>query len=153
LFSVRTLVLFWLCACRSGGESSLDFSQQAPQLQALETRFRGAEAGDFLAPEVAAEAAALCPRLDRAHLIWEDTDRGILEVWGSGLDRVVTLATQSAEGRVHESLPHAEPEGSLRFAVACASCELVLGVLHEDRKVGCRGPGYSVTLSRGALVP
>lgn len=150
---MRTLALFWLCACSSGGDSTLDFSQQAPQLQALETRFRGAETGDFLAPEKAAEAVALCPRLDRARLDWEENDRGILEVWGSGLDRVVALATQESDGRVHESLPHADSEGSLRFAVACESCELVLGVLYDGRKVGCRGWGYSVTLRRGELVP
>ena len=150
---MRILALFWLCACSSGGESSLDFSSQAPQLQALETRFRGAETGGFLSPESAAEAVALCPRLERAQLAWEENERGILELWGTGLERVVTLATQESGGRVHESLPHLEAEGSLRFAVACASCELVLGVLYEDQKVGCRGWGYSVTLRRGELVP
>lgn len=131
------LCLSFLAACRCA---------EAPPPEArLFTGFRETPAGRALDAEAAAAARAACPRLTAAALSEAQGQLGLVSLRGEGLARVETVAAL-VDGRLTgEAIVHHEIDGSIRFAVGCPSCELVLGVRHPGGLVGCQGTGFSLT--------
>ena len=135
------VILTFFSACRCAAE---------PEAR-LFTQFREAPQGRSLDAEAEAAARAACPKVSAASLSEAQGQLGLVSLRGEGLERVETVAAV-VEGRLMgEAIVHHEADGSLRFAVGCPECELVLGVRHPVGLVGCQGPGRSVTRSGGQL--
>lgn len=146
--SPALLAMALLGACRYNKPTEMSFTE--PRVVGLYYGFRGQEHTELPA-ERAFTVRAACPRIERARYEPGEGELGTLSVWGVGLDRVSRLAAARV-GPLGESPPHAEADGSLRFAVGCRECELVMGMKVEGVMVGCRGPGYSLRLMSGQLV-
>lgn len=123
---------------------------EAPEAR-LFTQFREAPQGRDLDAAAEAAARAACPRVREASISEAQGALGLVSVRGEGLAKVETVAAL-AEGRLlGEAIVHHEADGSIRFAVGCPDCELVLGVRHPAGLVGCQGPGLSLTRSGDQL--
>lgn len=146
--SFTLLALALLGGCRYSKPSELQFTE--PRVVGLSYAFRGQDQVELPAEKAFAVRKA-CPVLERARYEPGEGDMGTVTVWGQGLGRVSRLAA-SRSGPIGESPPHAQADGSVRFAVGCRECELVLGLVVEGVSVGCRGPGYSLRLMSGQLV-
>lgn len=146
--SPALLLLAALSGCRDNEPSELRFGE--PRVVGLYYTFRDQPRAELPA-ELAFTVRKACPRVDRARYEPGEGEMGTLTVWGQGLDRVSRLAA-SRSGPLGEAPPHAELDGSLRFAVGCRECELVMGMKVAGVMVGCRGPGYSLRLMDGRLV-
>jgi hypothetical protein len=106
----------------------------------------------LLAPDVAFALQARCPRIDHAHLRQANDVIREITVSGAGLDQV----THVGAALYDKSLANAQfrREGdSLVFPVACNRCEVYLGVDAGGRTAACIGPGYSLSLADGQIVP
>ena len=141
---MRPLLLVMLTfssACRCAG---------APEAR-LFTQFRESPSGRDLDAEAAAVAQAACPTVRAASLSEAQGQLGLVTARGEGLERVETVAALVDGALMGEAIVHHEADGSIRFAVGCPECELVLGVRHPGGLVGCQGPGRSLTRSGGQL--
>jgi hypothetical protein len=116
----------------------------SPDLR-LFTGFRESPAGLALDAEAAAAARAACPKVTAAALSDAQGQLGLVSVRGEGLARVETVAALVDGRLLGEAIVHHEADGSLRFAVGCQACELVLGVRHPGGLVCCQGRGLSLT--------
>jgi hypothetical protein len=146
------MLLALLIACRcSTAEQPQDVSFASPQLRQVGGRFRG-EADAPLAPEVAFAVQARCPRIERVHVRPVNAQIHELTVYGSGLDTVTRIGAALPDGKLANA--RFEHEGAaLVFPVACDACEVYLGVKAGDRTAACIGPGYSLTVYEGHIVP
>ena len=135
------VILTFVSACRCAAE---------PEAR-LFTQFREAPRGRALDAEAEAAARAACPRVNAASLSEAQGQLGLVSLRGDGLERVETVAALVDGRLLGEAIVHHEADGSLRFAVGCPACELVLGVRHPVGLVGCQGPGLSLTRSGGQL--
>ncbi|MEY3212625.1 MAG: hypothetical protein RIT28_3106 [Pseudomonadota bacterium] len=135
------VMLSFTSACRCAAE---------PEARLI-TQFREAPQGRVLDAEAAAAARAACPKVNAASLSEAQGQLGLVTVRGEGLAQVETVAALVEGQLIGEAIVHHEADGSLRFAVGCPECELVLGVRHPGGLVGCQGPGRSLTRSGGQL--
>jgi hypothetical protein len=135
------VILSFVSACRCS---------EAPEAR-LFTQFREAPKGRVLDAEAAAAARAACPKVNAASLAEAQGLLVLVNVRGEGLAQVETVAALVEGQLIGEAIVHHEADGSLRFAVGCPECELVLGVRHSGGLVGCQGPGLSLTRSGGQL--
>ncbi|MCB9797412.1 MAG: hypothetical protein H6741_32380 [Alphaproteobacteria bacterium] len=142
-------LLLMLLACGRSGPSELRIDEA--EVKGLYYGFSANKDLPELSPEDAFKARGACPRITRALYTPGEDSFGTVQLWGEGLDRAQALAALRG-GLLGEAPPHAEDDGSVRFALNCRSCELILGMRVEGVPVGCRGPGHSLYLERGKLV-
>lgn len=135
------VMLTFSSACRCAAE---------PEAR-LFTQFREAPQGRVLDAEAEAAARDACPKVSEAALSEARGELGMVTLRGEGLVQVETVAALVDGRLMGEAIVHHELDGTLRFAVGCPECELVLGVRHPVGLVGCQGPGLSLTRSGGAL--
>jgi hypothetical protein len=114
---------------------------------ALEARFRGADAFTPT-PEQAFDVRGRCPRIRRARVTPESEGVWALELDGDGFDRVSRVEALLPNRRLAE-IRFAPPSPTLLVPIACADCEVVLGVDVGGHPVGCKGPGRSVRVVDG----
>lgn len=143
------ILLLLSLACAHDRPSEIRF--EPGEAKALFQGFSANEDLPELPPSKAFSARRACPQLSKARYTPGEESFGMLQVWGDGVERVQVLAALSG-GLVGEAPPHHEEDGSVRFAVGCRSCELILGQRVEGIPVGCQGPGHSIYLQRGKLV-
>ncbi|MCB9759899.1 MAG: hypothetical protein H6739_08700 [Alphaproteobacteria bacterium] len=149
LLVLAALSITPLTACRNNRPSEL--TPANPQVEALFYGFKDQDPAVVLPPKTAFAVRETCPRITKARYQPGEGMMGTLTLWGVSLERAGWLSAHEG-GPVGDAPPHLEKDGSLRFALGCRTCELVLGMQVEGVKVGCLGPGYSLNLERGRLV-
>jgi len=133
------------------GPSELLFSIY--EVDQLTTRFRAEDEERQLDPEQAFAMRKFCPKIERARFEPDpSTQLGTLQVWGQGLKAVWGVVGRGSDGSFGEAKAKIEADGSLRFAVGCTDCEIVLGMTIGGEKLGCKGPGHSLSLRERKLV-
>jgi hypothetical protein len=117
----------------------------------VETRFDDAE---VWTPDPARIGAVRdqCPSIERVR--WERGSASflVLDVTGSGLERVDRVGAVLPGGALADAHHELLVDGTLRFPVGCESCEVMLGVKHSaTRWAACRGPGRSILVEDRAV--
>jgi hypothetical protein len=143
-----------LGAC--GGADPLEASEvrfSLYEVDRLTTRFRQEDVEAQLEVELAFLMRRTCPKIERARYVPDGKSRlGVLQVWGQHMDGVWGLVGRSADNQFGEAVAKTESDASLRFALGCRDCEIVLGRHADKQKIGCVGPGHSLRLRGGRLV-
>ena len=147
------LAVFWM-GCRGGdGVAITQISYSAHEVDRIATRLSEENAEEALSAELAFLLRDRCPVLVRARYEREkEAPLGILQIWGEGLDQIWGIAGVSPDGSIGRAESKREGDGSIRVAVGCSSCEVLLGFRVDEREVACAGPGHSIQLSQHRLV-
>lgn len=145
---------FLFAACnRSPALSASEQSFSLYQVDSLTTRFLLEDVEVQLAPDIAFFLRGYCPKIRKAQFTPEiGGSMGTLQIWGEDLDRVWGVVGRGAGGEMGQSKPKTAPDGSLRLALGCRDCQVVLGMEVDGQRVGCLGPGHSLELKQGRLV-
>lgn len=105
-----------------------------------------------LEPEVAFAAQARCPRLEGAHLRRANEQIRLATVRGADLGSVTRVGAALADGTL-ANIQFVREADTLVFPVGCTDCEVYLGIRAGSRTAACIGPGYSLTVKDGRIVP
>jgi hypothetical protein len=145
------MLLALLLACRcTAPEGPQEATFPTPALREVGGRFRG-EPDAPLDPKVAFTLQSRCPQIERARLRKANDAIAEVTVRGARLDAVTRIGAALPDGTL-ANVQFIREDGALVFPVACAACEVYLGVKADDRTVACIGPGYSLTVLNGRIV-
>jgi hypothetical protein len=148
------LVLFSTLAC--GGETSALVSEQTFSLfevESLTTRLREQDQELQLDTELAFSLRTYCPKIERVQYRPDASSSfGVLQVWGIDLERVWGVVGRGEDGTFGTAKAKPEPDGSVRFALGCSDCVVLLGMEVNGQRVACVGPGHSLELKNRKLV-
>lgn len=113
------------------------------------------EVGDWQAdPSSSAAAVARCPRLSAARVLPGSTRMTMVELRGRPLSAVQRAEVRLESGTRATSRCQRGPPERLRCPVACSDCRLELIVALDDgREARCTGPGWSLQLTHGRILP
>jgi hypothetical protein len=89
------------CSC-DGIPAVQDVSFATPELRQIGGRFRG-QPDEVLPPDLAFRAQGTCPTLSRAVVTRQNDVFSSVEVWGTGLDRVVSVSAQLEDGKMADA--------------------------------------------------
>jgi hypothetical protein len=146
------LLLLSLLACRCDGlNPPQDVRFDRHELHQVGGKFSG-QADVLLEPAVAFALQQRCPRLESAHLRDANAMIHFVTLKGSGLDAVKKVEAALPDGKL-ASVQFAPVDGGIEFPVACAKCEVYFGLVVDGRASACFGPGYSLTVEDGRIVP
>ena len=152
--SRRYVLALFLMACRgsdNAGVTQVDYSVH--EVDRIATRLSEEKVEEPLSAELAFLLRGRCPVLRRARYEREkEAPLGILQIWGEGLETIWGIAGVSQDGSIGRAESKREGDGSIRVAVGCSSCEVLLGFRVDEREVACSGPGHSVQISQHRLV-
>lgn len=141
-----------LLACRCGGPPTLqDVSYDKPELRQVGGKFRG-QFDDTLPAEISFAVQSDCPRIERAVRTRKNDLVAEVRVWGTGFERVDRVSAAMVSGELADAAFERDAD-SLVFPVACDRCEVYLGMQAGGRAVACLGPGYSLRIEGGFLIP
>lgn len=143
-----------LVACKGSGPlSASEQSFSLYQVDSLTTRFLQEDTEVQLTASVAFSLREYCPKIRKAQFSPEPGgSMGTLQIWGEDLDRVWGVVGRGVGGEMGQSKSKIGPDGSLRFALGCRNCRVILGMEVDGQRVGCLGPGHSLELKQGRLV-
>ena len=144
------LLALWL-ACTCGGRGAMRLEPAEPAVRQVTARFKG-QADESLPAEVAFDIQGRCPVL--GEVVLEPIGPGVWQarVTGTGLADVARVGAALPDGSLAEA--HFRREGdALSFPVACADCEVYLGVASGEYVGGCLGAGHSFRMQGARLVP
>lgn len=147
-------ILLSILAC--GNNTSDTVSEQKFtmfEVQSLTTRFKEQDQEVQLDTKLAFSLRAYCPKIKRVQYHPDTSSSfGVLQVWGSDLERVWGVVGRSEEGSFGSAKAKPESDGSLRFALGCRDCLVFLGMEVNGQRVACLGPGHSLQLKNGKLI-
>ncbi len=105
-----------------------------------------------LAPAVAFAVEARCPSLERATLRAVTPGLHHLTLRGRGLGAVERISAALFDGTL-ANVQFERVGDTLEMPIACNRCEIYLGVEAGDRVAACIGPGHSIAIAGGQILP
>ncbi|MDO9280454.1 MAG: hypothetical protein Q7U06_00995 [Pseudomonadota bacterium] len=146
------MLLALLLACRCDPlDPPQDVTFATPTLKQVGGRFYG-QSDTPLAPQVAFEVEARCPRIESVHVRHANARIREVTVRGTGLAGVTRIGAALYDGTLANAQYIREGD-TLVFPIACTRCEIYLGIPAKDRTAACIGPGYSLSFEDGRVVP
>ncbi|MDP2311999.1 MAG: hypothetical protein Q8P41_03775 [Pseudomonadota bacterium] len=146
------MLLALLLACRcSPLDPPQDVTFTTRVVRQVGGRFHG-EPDTPLAPQVAFAVQERCPRIDSAHLRHANAQIRELTVRGTALADVTRVSAALYDGQL-ANVQYLLENDTLVFPIACTHCEIYLGIQAGDRTAACIGPGYSLSIENGRIVP
>jgi hypothetical protein len=123
------------------------------EVESLTTRLREQDQELQLDTKLAFSLRAYCPKIERVQYHPDASSSfGVLQIWGSDLERVWGVVGRSEDGTFGSAKSKPESDGSLRFALGCRDCVVLLGMEVNGQRVACLGPGHSLQLKNSKLI-
>ena len=140
------------CGSKNTPSPEQELTVQHHEVMRLTTRFRVEQVEEEIPAKHAFLIRKACPKIRKASLRKEKgATMALLTISGEQMETVWGVLGRSVDGNFGIAPVKRREDGSLRFAVQCGDCDLHLGMLVDDRKVACIGPGHSLKIRAGVL--
>ena len=140
------------CGSEGAGDSVQELDVQHYEVVRLTTRFGVQEVEKELPARQAFLIRKACPKIRSARLEKEDgVSMALLKLEGEQLESIWGMVGRTLDGKFGVGPAKKSSDGTIRFGVQCSDCDLHFGMLVDEIKVACVGPGYSLKIRDGKL--